>query len=337
MNRGFSVIGAREIKGIIENKEVFIQELIKQTYLMHYQNLTINPNSCFLRYPDKPKSRIIALPAHLGNDINISGVKWIASFPQNSSKNLPRASAILILNDGETGFPFACLESSLISATRTAASAVLAAEHIRKNNKTGINLGIIGSGLLAQNVYKFLEGNKWDISEVRVFDLNKVSINKFINNAEHKQQVKIKACQDVDEVICNSNMIVLSTTTLEPYIHEFSLFRHNPIVLNISLRDLAPEILINSNNVVDDVEHVMNAATSPHLTKQKFGHTKFINGTIAGLIEKKYVLDETKPTIFSPMGMGVLDLALGKYIYDQAISKDFVINIPNFFDGIVND
>ena len=37
---------------------------------------------------------------------------------------------MLILNDPRTGYPLACIEASLISATHTAASAALAAEHI---------------------------------------------------------------------------------------------------------------------------------------------------------------------------------------------------------------
>ena len=59
----------------------------------------------------------------LRGEPGVAGIKWIGSFPDNVARNVPRASAVLLLNDFETGYPFACLEAAQISAARTAASA----------------------------------------------------------------------------------------------------------------------------------------------------------------------------------------------------------------------
>ena len=41
------------------------------------------------------------------------------------------------------------------------------------------------------------------------------------------------------------------------------------LVLHVSLRDLAPEILLTATNIVDDVEHCQKASTSTHLAEQR--------------------------------------------------------------------
>ena len=77
---------------------------------LHCAGDSVNPPSYFLRFPDRPASRIIALPASIGGQVKVDGIKWISSFPDNVAAGIPRASAVLILNDHDTGYPFACIE-----------------------------------------------------------------------------------------------------------------------------------------------------------------------------------------------------------------------------------
>ena len=110
-----------------------------------------------------------------------------------------------------------------------------------------------------------------------------------------------------------------------------SWFAHNPVVLHVSLRDLAPEILLASTNVVDDIEHCLKANTSPHLVEQITGNRDFLAGTLAEVMDGRVTVPADRPVIFSPFGFGVLDLAVGKYVYDQVVSADDLHVIDDFF------
>ena len=116
----FHVIPGSTVKRVIDDNKKQVFDAVEAAYRLHGSGNTLNPDSYFLRYPDRPSARIIALPAHLGGAVQKSGIKWISSFPENRASNLARASAVLILNDATTGYPLACIEASLISATSTA-------------------------------------------------------------------------------------------------------------------------------------------------------------------------------------------------------------------------
>ena len=75
------------------------KELVRRAYLLHGEGRTVNPSSAFLRFPEKPDSRIITKPAYLGGEFDVAGMKWLSSFTGNRARGLPRASAVLILND----------------------------------------------------------------------------------------------------------------------------------------------------------------------------------------------------------------------------------------------
>ena len=332
MSNNFSIITAEAVNNIVNKNPNKVYEAVKTAYIRHGQNQTINPPSHFLKFPDKERSRIIALPASIMQNPRIAGIKWISSNPDNLTLGLKRASAVIILNDYETGYPIACLEGGIISALRTVYSAILVSNLLITSKRTR-SIGIVGTGNISEQFIHCFNLQHWEINVIKLFDLNSqssIKLKEKINQIEPK--IKVEITKELEELITESELIFLSTTSSTPYITESSWLSHNPIILNISLRDLAPEILIASNNIVDDITHVLNANTSPHLTQQKYGHTDFINCTVAQLINGYNQFNCNQPIIFSPMGMGILDLAVAHYVYNEAKSTNLCIKIDNFFN-----
>ena len=332
MNFELSIINGKTVFDVIRSRRSECIGIVREAYLAHAEGQSVNPDSYFLRFPDKPDCRIIALPAYLGKDFDVAGLKWIASFPGNVKRGFPRASAVLVLNNYETGYPFAILESSIISATRTAASAALAAHWLTGQRRGARSLGIVGTGLIARYVYDFLVDTGWEIEEVRLHDLSPQESEKFKTTACRPEKHRaVTVVPDVSQLLKACDLVLFTTVASTPHITDPSLFEHNPVVLHLSLRDLAPEILLKSHNVVDDVEHVMKANTSPHLAEKKTGNRNFVTGTLADLMLGRKSVDSSRPIIFSPFGLGILDLAVGKWVYDQAVASGQALRLSDFF------
>jgi ornithine cyclodeaminase len=288
-----------------------------------------------LRFSDKPTARIIGLPAHLDDPWRVSGIKWIASYPENPSRGIPRASAVLILNDHDSGYPFACLEASIVSAARTAASAVLAARHLGAEGCKAGTLGIIGTGLIARYVYRILVGTGWKIDNVRLYDLDPATEHRFADRVcDRARHLSVTIATDIAGAMQASDLILFTTVAGTPHLHDEALLRHNPLVLHLSLRDLAPELLLGACNIVDDVDHVMHADTSPHLAEKLAGSRDFVTGTLADVVRGRCGADRGRPTIFSPFGLGVLDIAVGKWIFDRAVAAGEHVPIDRFFHDL---
>jgi 2,3-diaminopropionate biosynthesis protein SbnB len=328
----FSVISGAEVQHALQDRHQEVVALVDAAYRAHSGGDSVNPPSYFLRFPDRPSSRIIALPASIGGDVGVDGLKWISSFPENVASGIPRASAVLILNDHDTGYPFACLESSIISATRTAAMATLGAEWLSRGRPRPRRVGFFGTGLIARYVHTFLTGTGWTFDELGVHDLSADSATGFCGYLDRSGAGgRITVHDDAEQLIRSSDMVVFATVAGEPHVSDPSWFEHNPLVLHVSLRDLAPEIILSSTNVVDDVDHCLKADTSPHLAEQLTGNRDFVLGTLDDVMAGRVTLPPDRPVVFSPFGLGVLDLAVGKYVYDRVAANGGLHVVDDFF------
>ncbi|MCQ9130108.1 MULTISPECIES: 2,3-diaminopropionate biosynthesis protein SbnB [Streptomyces] len=328
----FAVISGRQVQRALSGQEKLVTEIVEAAYVAHGTGKTVNPPSYFLRFPDRPTARIIALPASLGGDDAVDGLKWISSFPENVRSGLPRASAVLILNDPRTGYPYACLESSIISASRTAASAALAADRLTRGRPRPTRVGFVGTGLIARYLHTYLAGTGWSFDEVGVHDLSDdhaAGFADYLDRSGENGRVSVHA--DVDDLIRASDLVVFATVAGAPHISDPELFAHHPLVLHVSLRDLAPEIILDAANYVDDVEHCLKADTSPHLAEQLSGNRDFLDGTLYDVMTGRATVPSDRTVVFSPFGLGVLDLAVSAHVYDQVARSGDLHVVEDFF------
>ncbi|MFF2328569.1 MULTISPECIES: 2,3-diaminopropionate biosynthesis protein SbnB [unclassified Streptomyces] len=330
----FAVVPGTSVRRILAGQERKVIDLIESAYLLHGAGDTINPPSYFLRFPERPNARIIALPASVGGDVGTSGLKWIASFPDNVGAGLPRASAVLLLNDAETGYPYACLESSVISASRTAASAALAADVLGRGRRSRGRVGFIGTGLIARYIHTFLASADWPFEQIRVYDTSAERAGVFAGRLDDITDIPALVSTSAEELIRESDVIVFATTAGTPYVTDPAWFGHAPLVLHVSLRDVSPEVVLASTNIVDDVEHCLKANTSVHLAEQLTGNRDFVHGTLHDVLTGALKVPTDETVLFSPFGLGVLDLVLGSYVYQECRRTGDLTMVDGFFSEL---
>jgi ornithine cyclodeaminase len=325
-----------EVVSLLHGREQEIVRAVRLAYEAHARGDDSLPHSIFLRFPDEQRNRIIALPAYLGSDFQVAGVKWVASFPQNSQQGHDRASAVIILNSPTTGRPQAILEGSVISAKRTAASAALAAQVLLPRAGSS-SLSLIGGGLINFETVRFLRAVLPALESLTVFDTSSENARRFAAKCrESFSDLRIELADDLDGALNGASLVSISTTAINPHIADLSRCANEAVILHISLRDLTPEVILACDNVVDDIDHVCRAQTSVHLAEQLTSNRDFINCTLADLLNGQAPtrLDGKRPTIFSPFGLGILDLAVSKLVCDLAIATGQGLTIESFLPDV---
>lgn len=92
----------------------------------------------------RPATYINAMPAYVGGEHDVTGIKWVAGYPENRKRNLPVTCGIMVMNDSETGLVKAFLDARWITAIRTAAVAAVTAKYCKVKDTHAMT--IIGAG-----------------------------------------------------------------------------------------------------------------------------------------------------------------------------------------------
>lgn len=288
-------------------------KVISETCFAIYKDDFFQPLKPYLQFHNTP-NRIIAMPAYVGGNSPCSGIKWIASFPENIKLSKPRANSVTILNDLTSGEPYCIINTSLISVIRTVSvSGLVIQQYLSNANKNKIKLGIIGLGPIGQYHIKMFESLFSDrLKKLNVFDLNDLKVSDLNSEVNY-----CKCWQDVFE---DADIVITCTSSHIRYIDMEP--KPGSLHLNISLRDYKIEMYDYFKHmiVVDNWEEVCRKDTDIEAFSIARGLKK--ENTIS-LIEmicegKSSMLSTTNPIFFNPMGLAAFDITIAKRYYTLA-------------------
>lgn len=277
------------------------------------------PLKPYLRFRD-PANRLIAMPAYVGGGIDACGIKWVASYPANRERGLPRAHSVIVLNDPATGEPVAVYSGGLLNALRTAAvSGVMLSAFLKRRESPGFSAGIVGFGPIGRTHLEMLGGLFGDrLKEVRVFDL----LGASSGDADEGVRSRTRVVPDWQEAYAESDVFITCTTATRRYIDLPP--RSGMLLLNVSLRDYEPDSVKDLNAVVvDDWREVCRENTDIERLQQRHGWTEDRAITLKeALLEgglDRWPADET--VFFNPMGLAVFDIAVAAYYWRLALRE----------------
>src|SRR5947209_12719539 len=97
-------------------------------------------------------------------------LKWVTSFPGNPARGLPTVTGLVLLSDASDGTLTAVLDAGAVTALRTGAAAVLAAEALGRSS--GGTAAVIGAGVNGEAAVRtFVARGRdvavWDVDEGR--------------------------------------------------------------------------------------------------------------------------------------------------------------------------
>lgn len=101
--------------------------------------------------------------------LGLCGMKWVSGYPDNAARHLPTVAGLLVLNDPETGLPYALLDAQWITAIRTAVVSALIVRCCPPAH--GRSLGLAGCGVQGRHHLRCLLHVLPAVDHVRLYDV----------------------------------------------------------------------------------------------------------------------------------------------------------------------
>jgi N-[(2S)-2-amino-2-carboxyethyl]-L-glutamate dehydrogenase len=301
-----------------------VMDAVEDSFRLHHQGKTNLPHKTVLDLGERERGRGNAMPAYVGGEYDVFGIKWIAGFPKNPILHgLPRATGFFILNDSWTGIPLAIMDCTLLSAMRTGAVTGVGAKYLARSDAASV--AMIGAGVQARTQLEALKVALPGLTEVRVFDIRHEAAEDYAAEMGHLLSMDARAVSSAEAAVRGADVVVTVTVANEPIVKEAWMKRGSYFAAVGSYQEEEFAVVENSDKVVvDGLEHVMHRGTpviALMIAQRRLGQASILElgAIVCGATPGRETPDER--IFFSPIGMGTEDVCVCTKVYRLAMEK----------------
>ncbi|HEY3017446.1 MAG TPA: ornithine cyclodeaminase family protein [Gaiellaceae bacterium] len=163
-------------------------------------------------------------------------LKWVTSFPANPAKGLPTVTGLVLLSDASNGMLKAVLDAAAVTALRTGAAAVLAAEtlgHADAETAAVIGAGVNGEAAARTFIARGRRTLLWDVDQARAEEVARRI------GAETASSREKALAADLLVTVTPGREIVLEEGSLQPGQHASLMGADGPGKAEIAVAELA--------------------------------------------------------------------------------------------------
>ncbi|HKT75542.1 MAG TPA: tyramine oxidase subunit B [Sphingobium sp.] len=305
-------------------------------------------------FPDMPKPgpdrRFMAMPAYLGGRFRSAGMKWYGSNIDNREKGLPRSILTFVLNDADTGAPLAFMSANLLSAYRTGAVPGVGARYLaRKDSRI---VGISGPGVMGRTTLMALMATCPDIDTLKIKGRGRTNLDSFIGWVREcfPQITTIQEVDTFEDVVRGSDIVSYCNSGSGGDPSTYPLVKREWVkpgafLVMPALCDMDEGMeQADIRKAVDNTglyEAWFDELPKPAHAFVPIIGVKFMDMIAEGKMTKEQVEDlgkivagdapgrqnDEEIIIMSVGGMPVEDVAWGKVVYDNAVSKGLGVTL----------
>ncbi len=230
-------------------------------------------------------------------------LKWVTSFTGNPERGLPTVSGVVLLSDAETGMLRAVLDAGAVTAIRTGAAAVLAAETLGRTDAS--TAAVIGAGVNGRACARTFLGRGRSVS---VWDVDPDRTHRAADElgATAAGSLEEALAADLLVTVTPGHALLLPDGSLAPGQHVSLMGADGPGKAEIAATELA-----RTHVFCDDWEQASHGGELAHAVEAGLLHEDDVGrlgAVLAGRDEGRRSADEI--TTFDSTGLALQDLAI---------------------------